>query len=391
MCTAPKQQRTEVEDKALVHQVRMLEEIPDDLNNITADMLNDTFKALSMKNEKYELIMKGGPALKAALFSVCQSVLTTEKFPENWRETTLIQLYKGKGPRNNLENLRHIHIKNEFSKFFGHLVVTAVKPHLYRNLSKFQIATKPGHRPQEHLFVLKSIIALNPSLGNSIILQTYDYSKFFDRESLSDCMNSLYRYDVKGKLYRLLYLMNRSTRFRVQTPVGMTEEATRGEGLAQGSLEGALVSSVSLDFDVNESFQDSVDEARYFHVRLQPLLYHDDVARIGTTVKSAQVGNSKMEVIAETKLLDYNLEKSGFLIIGETKAKKKMQIELEESSLLFCDKNMKQENATRYLDDWLSTDGLADSVKVTVNKRFGLAQRAIADIRAIIDYCRNYI
>ena len=55
-----------------------------------------------MKNEKYEFIMKGGPALKAALFSVCQSVWTTEKFPENWRETTLIQLYKGKSPRNNL-------------------------------------------------------------------------------------------------------------------------------------------------------------------------------------------------------------------------------------------------------------------------------------------------
>ena len=102
-----------------------------------------------------------------------------------------MQLYKGKGSKNDLENMRHIHIKNEFSKFFGHLVVSAAKPQIFRNLSKFQIATKPGHRPQEHIFVLKSIIDLNQSLGKAIIVQTYDYSKFFDKESLSDCMNAL--------------------------------------------------------------------------------------------------------------------------------------------------------------------------------------------------------
>ena len=239
--------------------------------------------------------------------------------------------------------------------------------------------------------MLKSVIALNQSLGKAIILQSYDYSKFFDRESLSDCMNSLYNYDVKGKLYRLLYIMNRQTKFRVQTPVGMTEEAIRGEGLAQGSLEGAIVSSVSLDYDVNKFFKNSVEETSYFSVRLQPLLYQDDVARIASTVKSAQSGNRKMEVIAETKLLDYNYEKSGFLIVGDKKAKKKIIDALEKSPLMFCEKKMKQENAIKYLGDWLSADGLADSVKVTVNKRFGLAQRAIADIRAIIDDYRNCI
>ena len=57
---------------------------------------------------KYEFIMNGGPALKSALMSVCQSVWRYEKLPESWTETTLVQLYKGKGPRNNLENMRHI-------------------------------------------------------------------------------------------------------------------------------------------------------------------------------------------------------------------------------------------------------------------------------------------
>ena len=63
--------------------------------------------------------------------------------------------------------------------------------------------------------------------------------------------------------------------------------------------------------------------------------------------------NDKMEAMAESKLLDYNLDKSCFIIIGKIKARLEMQKQLQN-----C--------------DWLSCHGLADSVNVTVNKRKGL-------------------
>ena len=97
-------------------------------------------------------------AVKAALFKLCQLVWQTEKQPQTWERSALVQLYKGKGPRSILDNMRHIHCKDEFPKFFGHLVVSASKDKMISNLTKYQIATKPGHRAQEHLFVLKSVI-----------------------------------------------------------------------------------------------------------------------------------------------------------------------------------------------------------------------------------------
>ena len=62
---------------------------------------------------------------------------------------------------------------------------------------------------------------------------------------------------VHGKLCRLLYTMNKNTRISVQTPVGTTDERDTGEGVGQGTLEGALVSAVHLDSGVNEHFPDS--------------------------------------------------------------------------------------------------------------------------------------
>ena len=128
-------------------------------------------------------------------------------------------------------------MKDQFPKFFGHLVVTASKD----NMSKFQIGAKPGHRAQEHLFVLKSVIALYLLYEKPMILTTWDVSKFFDREVLADCLNEVHRNNVKGKLYRLLYEMNKNTRISIQTPVGLTEERDTGEGVGQGTLEGAII------------------------------------------------------------------------------------------------------------------------------------------------------
>ena len=70
--------------------------------------------------------------------------------------------------------------------------------------------------------------------------------------------------EVRGKLYRLLFEMNENTKISVLTPVGMTEEKDTGEGVGQGTLEGALVSAVNLDNGVNDFFYDSEYEAPTF-------------------------------------------------------------------------------------------------------------------------------
>jgi hypothetical protein len=78
--------------------------------------------------------------------------------------------------------------------FFGHIVIGAAKDKIIENM------TKPGHRAQEHLFVMRSVIALYSLCGKALIVQLYDISKFFDREMLRDCMDSLYSNGIRGKL-----------------------------------------------------------------------------------------------------------------------------------------------------------------------------------------------
>ena len=89
----------------------------------------------------------------------------------------------------------------------------------------------------------------------AIAIQQYDLAKFFDREALLDVQNELYKCQVKGKLYKLIYELNRDTRVTVRTAVGDSDPEEVGEGMAQGSLEGTMASYSNVSKGVENLFE----------------------------------------------------------------------------------------------------------------------------------------
>ena len=154
-------------------------------------------------------------------------------------------------------------------------------------------------------------------------------------------MDALYNRGVRGKLYRLLYELNKNTIVKVRTAVGETKEAETGEGLGQGTHEGALISASSIDYTVDEHFKESHYEISYDELLLQPLLFQDDVARLCLDPEAAQIGNYKMESIMESKLLDFNMDKSCYMFVGGNKAQMKMKARLNDQPLTLCNFPMK--------------------------------------------------
>lgn len=381
--------------KNILHDIRMKIDDDDRNETLTIEMFQKSYEAL-LKNlgKKYPFITGSGSSLKNALFNVFQFIWKSENYPEEWQKSTLIQLFKGKGRRDDLNSQRYIHTKEEIPKFFGPIVISAAKEDIIKNMTKFQIATKPGHRSSEHLFVVKSLMVLNEHLKKAMIISLWDLKKYFDSENLRDCMSELYKNNIRGKLYRLLFKMNKNVKIRVKTAVGATDEVDTGETVAQGSLEAALVSTVNLDNGVNDYFGENEEEENeevcYGDMNLRPLLYQDDVLKMSETRLSSQVANNKMETMAETKLLDFNLDKSAYLITGNRKARKDIMGEIVGNPLIFCGEKMKKVKDDKYLGDWISCT-VADSVCKTGNKRIGLATRAIYDIKTIIQDCRAQV
>ena len=170
----------------------------------------------------------------------------------------------------------------------------------------FQIAGKPGHRASEHLYVLKSVFAYYQSQNKGLLVTSFDLRRFFDSEDIFDCFNEIYSSNVKGKVYRLLFEMNKNTRIIIQTPVGDTQPKNTGPIVTQGSVEGPVLSSVSIDNGTNVTFAQSEVEVMYKSLKLGPTIFMDDLARMAATLASAQYGNNLMQELIEQKCLEFN-------------------------------------------------------------------------------------
>ena len=222
----------------MLHTATMIEVLDDnEIVEFTFDLFYQTLEDLyKTKKEKYQFILQSGNSYKNAIFGLFKQVWGKIKKPQQWRNSLIIQLYKGKGPKDEFENM----------------ILKIAKPLLVAGTTKFQIGLIPNHRAQEHLFTLKSVIALYMSYGISLILQLIDISKFFDRENLRDALDSIYSSGIKGNIYRLIYEMNKNTQIQVKSLSGISNIACTGENVAQGSVSAGLISANNLDNGINK-------------------------------------------------------------------------------------------------------------------------------------------
>ena len=91
------------------------------------------------------------------------------------------------------------------------MVVAEMEDNITAATSIYQIGGVAGHRPQEHLFCLKSVQAKYEKDKKLFILYPHDASQFFEKEVLVDCMSELYSANVDARAYRLFFLLNQNT------------------------------------------------------------------------------------------------------------------------------------------------------------------------------------
>ena len=69
--------------------------------------------------------------------------------------------------------------------------------------SIYQIGGQPGHRSEELVYVLKSVIARQRAQGKAVLIQPSDIQKFFDKEMIEDVYLSCEKRGADLKAARL--------------------------------------------------------------------------------------------------------------------------------------------------------------------------------------------
>ena len=163
------------------------------------------------------------------------------------------------------------------------------------------------------MFVVKSVVARQRSLGKIVVLQGYDICNFFDKERIEDGVLSCLRRGADKKAVRLWFKLNEDTQIKVRTGAGMTRVGEVGAVIGQGMIGGCLVSQAVLDDGVMEHLPPGGElQIKYGDVPLAPLMFIDDILNIADCLSKARKTNERVNIIMKQRGLSLNREKSVF-------------------------------------------------------------------------------
>ena len=239
-------------------------------------------------------------------------------------------IYKGRGRRENLSDNRFIHCKSWLPRVVEGLVVEdGLKEALIAGSSMYQVGGQPGHRPEELVFVVKSLVARRLRSKQMVVLQSFDVQKFFDKEMMEDAIITSKKRGADAKAVRMWFKLNDETNIEVKTAVGMTKKANVGAVVGQGTMGGALVSQAVLDEAVMETFPLAGGaNLNYGSVPMAPVMWVDDMLHAARGLDEARIAAEKVNKLMKQRNLLLNKEKSVCLIIGTPKQRTNADNEL---------------------------------------------------------------
>ena len=187
---------------------------------------------------------------------------------------------------------------------------------------------------------------------------------------------------------RLIFKLNSNTTIKVNTACGTTDFAVTGENLGQGSKNAAVICSLALDVGVSKYFDTSLNEICYGAVKLGPLLFQDDTLRLTTSGEGAQDGSKRFEKIMDSKMLNINVDKSVYLLMGKKKVVEKIRREINDNPITYKNNVLKEKTEDKWLGDILSGCGPNKSILATINSRKGKIINLIIETVAIMEDTR---
>ena len=334
----------------------------------------------------YDFLTKAGKGFQGLVFKLIMKMFKTETFPKDFEINILHMIFKS-GRKEILSDNRFIFCKDFWSRAAEGLVVEdGMKGPLISYSSIYQVGGQPGHRSEEMVFVFKSIVAKRRMEKKLIVAQGLDVSKFFDKEMIEDGVLVCQKRKVDPKAIRLWYKLNANTRIQVKTGVGLSEIGKVGAVIAQGTISGALVSQAVLDDAVSEEFPPAGKlQIEYGSVPMAPLLWMDDIQNSTPGLEEARLANVKFNKLLKRRGLALNKEKSIMIIIGSKKQKQEASEELSKHPMMCGDFVMQEKQCGKWLGQYISAQGLEDSVIKTIDAREGKIRGAVQEIAEIVN------
>ena len=176
------------------------------------------------------------------LYDLMVKILGQEKIPEEWWESILIPIFKGKGDAQDCSNYRGIKLMSHTLKILERMMDGRLREEV--EIGREQLGFMKGRGTTDEIFCLRQLMEKFREKQRDLNMVFIDLEKAYDRVPRQEIWRSLKEKMVPEKYVRMIQEMYRNAYTRVSSSVGETEGFEVKVGLHQGSALALLSSTL---------------------------------------------------------------------------------------------------------------------------------------------------
>ena len=261
-------------------------------------------KAAGPSGVMTEMLKASGIKGAQMIADLANSIIATGHIPTEWEESTIINLYKGKGDAMERSNYRGLKLLDHVMKVLERVFEKVIREKI--SIDDMQFGFMPGKGTSDAIFILRQMQEKYLAKRKQLFFAFVDLEKAFDRVPREVIWWSMRKLGIEEWLIKLVKSMYCNARSRVRVGGAFSEEFDVTVGVHQGSVLSPLLFIIVLEA-----------LSRSFCVGCPlELLYADDLAIIASSKEEllSRLGNWKKEL--EAKGLRVNLAKTKIMVSG---------------------------------------------------------------------------
>ena len=158
--------------------------------------------------------------------------------------------------------------------------------------------------------------------GTDLYITYYDVAKAYDRADVEDMLVEAWEHGLKGKVWRLMKILNTNLTARIKTKHGLTREIRREAGGKQGGKNFGFLFAMMMDLMSEEADLDMNLGVFFGILRLSYLLWVDDVVSFAEGTSQQKYTLEKVNNFAQKHKLKWGSEKCKVMKVNKQKFKK---------------------------------------------------------------------
>jgi len=259
-------------------------------------------KACGISDVCTEFMVHSGQVGVGVMKDICNKIPGGGSMPEEWKNSVLVPLYKGKGDPKGCGSYRGIKLLEHGMKVLERVLERRLRQKL--NIDEMQCGFMPGRGTIDALFIVRQLQEKYLQKKKKLYYCFVDLEKAFDRVPRRVIEFALRKKGIEEKLVKAVMRLFEGAKTRVRVESELSDPFEVKVGVHQGSVLSPLLFITVMDVlskDVREGL-------------LYELLYADDLVLMADSMEELQRKYKKWKDALECRGLRINVGKTKIMI-----------------------------------------------------------------------------